>query len=167
MIGFHYNDPNRPYVQGSLFNGKNAGGGGAGNNVKSLTTKSGVAVILDDSKGSVCVKDKAGNSFSADGSGNIAVDASKQISLNCGGSSLTLMEDGTIIIAGKELVISGETSLSLSSKEINSVAQDSQNISGMDVTVSGQKEVTVSGTAKATIDSMGTTTISGTIVKLN
>ena len=167
MIGFHYNDPNRPYVQGSLFNGKNAGGGGAGNNVKSLTTKSGVAVILDDSKGSVCVKDKAGNSFSADGSGNIAVDASKQISLNCGGSSLTLMEDGTIIIAGKELVISGETSLSLSSKEINSVAQDGQNISGMDVTVSGQKEVTVSGTAKATIDSMGTTTISGTIVKLN
>ncbi|WP_314055698.1 phage baseplate assembly protein V [Porphyromonas catoniae] len=167
MIGFHYNDPNRPYVQGSLFNGKNAGGGGAGNNVKSLTTKSGVAVILDDSNGSVCVKDKAGNSFSADGSGNIAVDASKQISLNCGGSSLTLMEDGTIIIAGKELVISGETSLSLSSKEINSVAQDSQNISGMDVTVSGQKEVTVSGTAKATIDSMGTTTISGTIVKLN
>ena len=77
------------------------------------------------------------------------------------------MEDGTIIIAGKELVISGETSLSLSSKEINSVAQDGQNISGMDVTVSGQKEVTVSGTAKATIDSMGTTTISGTIVKLN
>jgi hypothetical protein len=167
MIGFHYNDPNRPYVQGSLFNGKNAGGGGADNNVKSLTTRSGVAVILDDSKGSVCVKDKEGNSFSADGSGNVTIDASKQILLNCGHASITLKEDGTIAIAGKELVLLGETSLLLSSKEISSTAEKSQNISAMDVTLSGQKEVTISGTAKTTLDSMGTTTVSGTIVKLN
>lgn len=46
-------------------------------------------------------------------------------------------------------------------------AEKSQTISAMDVTLSGQKEVTISGTAKTTLDSMGTTSVSGTIVKLN
>jgi len=28
LVGFRYNNPNRPFVLGSLFNGKNGGGGG-------------------------------------------------------------------------------------------------------------------------------------------
>jgi hypothetical protein len=41
MIGFQHQLPDRPFVMGSMFHGQVGGGGGQGNNVKSLSSKSG------------------------------------------------------------------------------------------------------------------------------
>lgn len=56
MVAFRYDDPNRPFVLGSLFHGKSGTGGGSSNKTKSLTTRSGCTITLDDEKGSVSGK---------------------------------------------------------------------------------------------------------------
>ena len=48
LLGFRHGDPARPYVMGSLFNGMTGGGGGSNNSIKSLKTRSGISVILND-----------------------------------------------------------------------------------------------------------------------
>ena len=77
---------------GSLFNGTTGGGGGQGNNCKSLTTRSGCSLKLDDSAGSVTLHDKGTVNMNFDGAGNACMDAQAKIGLSVGDakSELTL-----------------------------------------------------------------------------
>lgn len=106
MVGFQHNHPDRPFVMGGMFHGKVGGGGGASNNVKSLSSKSGHTVSLDDG-GGMTVRDKDQNSVFLDGAGNISINSKISISLTCGASSIFLDKDGNIIIEGKELLTKG------------------------------------------------------------
>ncbi|MCE8731195.1 phage baseplate assembly protein V, partial [Phocaeicola vulgatus] len=96
MVAFRYDDPNRPFVLGSLFHGKSGTGGGSSNKTKSLTTRSGCTITLDDEKGSVMMKDKEGNSYTADGEGNITISASKSITLCVGENKIMIDSEGNI-----------------------------------------------------------------------
>lgn len=75
LIGFMHSHPDRPFVMGGMFHGKAGGGGGTSNNVKSLTSKSGHTVRLDDG-GGILVRDKNGNHVHVDGAGTITVTSS-------------------------------------------------------------------------------------------
>lgn len=64
MVGFEFGDPNRPYVMGSMFTGKNGAGGGDDNNTRSIITKSGHCIVFDDDKSGgwgITIADKNGN----------------------------------------------------------------------------------------------------------
>lgn len=69
---------------GSLFNGFTGKGGGKGNNCKSLTSRSGSSLMLDDSVGNVTLHDRGGVSMNFDGAGCSSFEARKNSTLNAG-----------------------------------------------------------------------------------
>ena len=84
MVGFEHNNPDRPFIQGSLFHGKNGIGGGIENNVKSIITRSGHTVELNDGEEGthIVIKDPGGNEIFLDTRGkNIMITAPETISL--------------------------------------------------------------------------------------
>ncbi|MCD0476597.1 phage baseplate assembly protein V [Flavobacterium sp. EDS] len=97
MLGFRYNDPNRPFVIGSLFNGKIGAGGQADNNIKSIYTRTGSTITFDEGASSILVKDPSGNTWFMDGNGNINVTAPKNITMQAG--------EDFIVNAGKNVKI--------------------------------------------------------------
>ena len=119
LICFRYNDPDRPFVMGSMFHGKTGGGGGSGNKVKSLTALSGSVVSLEgdainiiDAKGNKVIIDGTGNItiqgtgiISLKATGNIELNSDADIKLNSGGKSfINLKKDGAVDIIGTKSV---------------------------------------------------------------
>ena len=191
LICFRYNDPNRPFVMGSMFHGKTGGGGGQGNNTESLNSKSGHTISLDDGKGITIVDKTGGNKIEIDGTNAISITSKLKICLSNGTSSLT-MDAGVITLTsgGSTLTLDGaNTTLTAASinldgssdAAIHSGATGFSATSGGDADMNGTKatvtakadatltgaNATVKGSATTTINSTGPTSIEGAIVKLN
>ena len=84
MLGFRYNDPNRPFVLGSLFNGTIGKGGGYKNFKKTIFTQSGHRIILDDTpeNENIIVQDRKGNKIYIDTpKDEITIEANEVINL--------------------------------------------------------------------------------------
>jgi type VI secretion system secreted protein VgrG len=128
FVSFRYNDPTRPFVLGSAFHGKSGGGGGSGNKTKSLTTRSGSTVTLDDDKGSVTVSDPSGNTIVLNGDGTMTVTAPNKIDFN-----------------SKEININGSDKVNVSSKLID--------VNGTDKVSMESKEITADGSIKVSVNS--------------
>ena len=84
MVGFVHNHPDRPFVMGGMFHGGTALGGGAQNHMRSIQTKSGIKVLMNDNEKSVTILDPSGNTYFMDGEGNITVTAPNDINFNAG-----------------------------------------------------------------------------------
>lgn len=168
MLGFRYNDPNRPFVIGSIFNGQTGAGGGSGNNSKTIKTKSGSTISFQEDKKSITLTDGAGNSITLDGAGNISTSSSASISLTTGSSSIVLKSNGEITIAGDKIIIDAKTSLNELSEKITITGNTEVLVtSPAKVDINSPNEVSITGTAKATLSSSATTAVEGTIIKLN
>ena len=168
LVGFRYDNPNRPFIMGSLFNGNTGSGGGDQNKTKSITTRSGSTITFDDDKGNISISDAKNCSVSLDGSGNISISSGSSINLSTGDSSINLEKDGTITISGKNISVIGDGgSISNKAKEVSINGDDQVSVDSTTVNVTGKKETTISGQAKATVTSSGITALEGTIVKLN
>ena len=137
LLGFRHGDPARPYVMGSLFNGVTGGGGGQGNNCKSLTSRTGSSLKLDDSKGSVTLHDKGGVSMTFDGAGNSTLNAKATHSVNAGSNASINVGKGKSVLemsSGGNIKLKGESTITLSvgSSEIiianTSITLKSENI---------------------------------------
>jgi len=145
---------------GSLFNGVTGGGGGQGNNCKSLTTRSGSSLKLDDSAGSVTLHDKGGVSMNFDGAGNqtLATKASATTTVGKDASLLQMDKDGNI-----ELKANTKITLKIEGSKI---------IITKDKITLESSEIEVNGTTSATVNSPsinmqgGTTNITSTTINL-
>ncbi|MDF2553026.1 MAG: Vgr family protein, partial [Chryseobacterium sp.] len=109
MVNFVHNHPDRPFVMGGMFHGGIGLGGGMNNRVKSIQTRSGIRILMNDEEGSVKILDPSGNSIFMDGKGNISMNAPKNFTLNAG--------DNINITAGKEISIDAGASITSSAND--------------------------------------------------
>jgi len=84
MVNFVHNHPDRPFVMGGMFHGQVALGGGMENHLKSIQTRSGIRILMNDAEGSVNIIDPSGNTYFMDGKGNIVVTAPQNMTFNAG-----------------------------------------------------------------------------------
>ena len=168
LLGFRHGDPARPYVMGSLFNGTTGGGGGQGNNCKSLTSRRGSSLKLDDSKGSVTLHDKGGVSMNFDGAGNqtLATRASATTTVGQDASVLRMDKDGNIDLSGHTKVrisINESTYIQLTDGEIDIISPvvkvissdvtQISNTNGDDTGVIVNSDVTINNVGNVNINS--------------
>ena len=168
LLGFRHGDPARPYVMGSLFNGTTGGGGGQGNNCKSLTSRTGCALKLNDSKGSVTLHDKGGVSMNFDGAGNetLATRASATTTVGKDASVLRMDKDGNIDLSGHTKVrisINESTYIQLTDGEIDIISPvvkvissdvtQISNTNGDDTGVIVNSDVTINNVGNVNINS--------------
>ena len=166
MVSFIHQHPDRPFVMGGMFHGKIGAGGGAGNNVKSFSSKSGNIVCLNDGAG-IEIKDKAGNHVTLSGTGDINTKVSNDNTEEIGNNHTTNVTTKTTINVGKDQSVltmdnggkvsftsATEIKLETGESSITMASDGTITISGKLITIIGE-EAHFGGTRLATVGSSG------------
>ena len=165
LVGFRHDDPNRPFVMGSLFNGNTGAGGDSGNKKKSLTTRSGCTITIDDDKGSITIADPSGSTVMLNGDKTITIDAKDKISIRS--KEIEMRADEKIRIeADSEVEVLGKTSTfeGTSEAKIKSSASIKEEAATIDIKASASLKATG---ATVDVDGSTMTNIKGALLNLN
>lgn len=165
MVAFRYDDPNRPFVLGSLFHGMSGTGGGSSNKTKSLTTRSGCTITLDDEKGSVTIADPTGSTIILNGDNTITIDAKDKITIHS--KELKILADEKIRIeADSEVEVLGKTSTfeGKSEAKIKSDTSIKEEAATIDIKASATLKATG---ATVDVDGSAMTNIKGGLLNFN
>ncbi len=155
LVAFEYDDINKPYILGSLWNGKDKPPEDNSNIVQSgkvqkriIHSRSGHVITLDDSDGSekITIVDKTGkNSIEIDSSSN----------------ALTIKTDGPINMETKDDVTIKGNNINLEAKA-NAVMKANSNVN-----LEASAKATLKGSAGVDVEASGVTNIKGTVINLN
>lgn len=179
VVNFAHQHPDRPFVMGGMFHGQVGGGGGAGNNVKSLSSKSGNIICLNDGAG-IEIKDRNGNHVTLSGTGDITTyvsnDNNEQIDKNhttkvgtkttieVGGennSLLTMDNGGNILVKSKT-----EIKLETGKSSIIMKQDGTIDIKGVNITIAGSV-IKINGSTSVTADNSSETSCSASGVNIS
>ena len=186
FVAFEHNNPNRPYVLGSLYHGKSKPEGVAdpNNNKKVIKTKSGNQIYLSDEGGSEEIKIENGSNvivLSLAGSGKISITTAGDMELKAKNIVVTAeanfklnadnieMEAKTDLKekAGGNINIDASSSLDLKAGGTAKMSgQDTEMKANNTATVNGSAEAVLAG-AMAKVNGQGIVEVVGTMIKLN
>lgn len=170
LVDFEGSNAEAPFVMGGVYNSTATppdGSANPTNHIKMLMSRSGSFFKLNDEDGSITIQDKAGSSIVLDGSGDITINAV---------SNINVTSPESITNSSKSITTNASETIDSSSGKTYTVAsgEEASITAGKKVAINGATEVTVdsvdvaiTGTAKATVSSSGTTSVEGTIIKLN
>lgn len=178
MLLFEENDPARPYCSGSLFPEPIAKGGYNNNHLKTIMTRSGHTIALDDSDESlgITVKDRKGNLIFIDSANNnitvtalndMTLNATETMTFNCKNMVMNIGEsqnnsigtDQETSIGQKQSVVVGDTiSISAtnmeeaySDKSKTTVQNDMTTEAGFIDIYANQKDIVIKTVGKALV----------------
>ena len=171
VIAFEEGNVARPIVMGSIFHGKIGSGGGQTNQTKSLTTRSGNTIIMNDHDGSINVKDPSGNVLTMHGNGEVTLTAPNKFTINT--TDFIVNASNSIAInaqPGEEG--GGEGTIAISAKKTIAATADTEGITldatTMGVAITGKTDVSLeSTTASASFKGSTEAKIDGADVKMN
>ncbi|MEM8583024.1 MAG: phage baseplate assembly protein V [Bacteroidota bacterium] len=164
LIGFEFNNPDRPYVAGSLYNGNmKPSGGDPENNSKIIKTRSGNQIILSDESSKETISIINGSNtivLSLEGDTSIAVSTTGDLTLSGKNITIEASENLTMSSGKKTALTANETSLAA---QTGTKIEDgaSVEISGLNVKVAASADLTAESAAMATLSSGATTTVKG------
>ena len=165
MVAFRYDDPNRPFVLGSLFHGKSGTGGGSGNKTKSLTTRSGSTVTLDDNDGSITIADPSGSVVILHGDNTITIASNDKISIHS--KEIEMLADDKIRIEAKNILeVLSETSTFEGKTEAKVKSNAAINEEAPAISLKAKATFKAEG-AIVDVDGTSMTNIKGKILNLN
>ncbi|ASW74472.1 Vgr family protein [Chryseobacterium piperi] len=178
VVNFAHQHPDRPFVMGGMFHGGVGGGGGSGNNVKSLSSRSGNKLELNDGEGSVFLTDQGGANMKFDGAGNASTNANNDKTVNVGNNntvkagntnminvgdasilqmdksgnvSLTANTEFKIVVGASTVVINKDGKITINGKEIVMDATDKITASGSNEFNIGSKTTNIAGKTEVKI----------------
>ena len=169
MVGFQQGDPSRPYVMGSLFHRDNTRGAAKENTIKSIVTRSGHSIELNDNEKDgwgITIRDRQGNVIQMDTLGkNITITAPETISLHAKNINIQANEN-MFLFSGKDTrqSVGKNCSINVTGTYKSAIEET------MDVSVRGKSTVTmendlkhdITGTIKQTAETVNITAEKGT-----
>jgi len=179
VVNFAHQHPDRPFVMGGMFHGQVGGGGGTGNNIKSLSSRSGNKLELDDGAGSVFLTDQGGAHMKFDGAGNAVTNANNDKTVTVGNNnSVHVANDNTVKAGNTSMINVGEASIlqmDKSGKVSLTATAEFKIIVGAStividkegkITING-KEIKVDATQSIHVSATNETVVGGKNVKVN
>ena len=172
LIGFIYNNPDRPFVLGSFFNGKSAPDG----SMRALKGRRSSALVqIDDSIGSVLIGDGGDCMIYLNGDDQITIETTGEIKLKVGSSEIKI-EPAKITIQADEIKINATNTVDVQGGTKAVIKKDDSTyfkaegtivtMEGMTAEVKGNTQATVGGTA-VEVNGTATTKLKGGMVMLN
>ncbi len=156
IVGFLSADPGAPVILGSLHSGNLARTNDATeeNELKTITTKSGIHITFDDDQVILTAETPAGQSIVIDDDGSTI--------------TLTDVTGNTITMSDSGMEIAAQGTLDITATQNITIASDLDvEISGMNVSATADVELSAEGSASASFSSSGQTTVEGSIVMIN
>lgn len=141
MVGYEYGDPSRPFVMGSLYHCNNTSGIADNNKVKSITTRSGSTLTIDDDAHTILLcTSKANQIFIDEQNGVIAITSAEEVNVTTKNVNIDASENMTVTV-GKDfnMTVGGESNVTIKGNSTVSVEKDSN------TTIKGSSEYTIDG----------------------
>lgn len=178
MVEFEHNNPDRPYVIGSMYHGKiGPEFSDPDNNFKAIKTRSGHKILFNDKDGeeSITIIDKKNNQIILNTKEeSITISAPKKLlieseEIEMKGKNITISASGDLTEKGKNVTIGAKSNL-----ELNGDAGVAMTTNGK-VDISGKAGLSavsdgpaeVGGKAMLKLQTSGIATIQGSLVKIN
>ncbi|MCG3266172.1 phage baseplate assembly protein V [Yoonia sp. I 8.24] len=156
ILGFLSADPGAPVILGSMHSGSLARTNEATeeNELKTITSKSGIHITFDDDKEILTAETPAGQSIVIDD------DASTITLTDVTGNTITMSDSG--------MEMAAQGTFDLTATDTITIASDMDvEITGMNISATADAEMTAEGSASASFSSSGQCTIEGSIVMIN
>lgn len=177
MIGYEHGNPDRPYVSGAMFHSESGQGGGDNNQLKTIITRSGNAIIFNDEAGSITIKDQTGKQLILlDGKDSITIMAKKSVIITNESESIIAMEDKSIGMKAETICLEAEKNIAFVSGDENLIISKEKTAiatTGTNIKVEAQsqyEQTSKAGTVTAnnmSIEGTADVTVTGGIVKIN